>query len=122
PNQITALDEANKVANLGLVTTLSLVFTIFAQPLIGAISDRTRSRWGRRTPWMVIGAAVGAIFLFAFTAFESLAWIAVCWVIIQVALNVLQNPMTAVTPDRVVEARRGIASSVAGLGFMIGQV
>ncbi len=122
PNQIAALDEANKVANFGLVTTLSLVFTVVAQPLIGAISDRTRTRWGRRTPWMVIGAAVGAIFLFAFAAFASIVWIAVCWVIIQVALNVLQNPMTAVTPDRVDEKRRGVASSVVGLGFMIGQV
>ncbi|MGB3375803.1 MAG: MFS transporter [Microbacterium sp.] len=122
PNQITALDETNKVANLGVVTTISLVFTIVAQPLIGAISDRTRTRWGRRTPWMVIGAAVAAILLFAFTAFESMLWIVICWVVIQVALNVLQNPMTAITPDRIVEERRGVASSVAGLGFMAGQV
>jgi MFS family permease len=122
PNHVAQLDEANKIANFGLVTTISLVFTIVAQPVIGAISDRTRTRWGRRTPWMVLGAGVGALFLLALPVFASIIWITICWVIIQVALNVLQNPLTAITPDRIVEARRGIASSVAGLGFMVGGV
>lgn len=122
PNQIARLDAANKVANLGTVATISLVFTILAQPLIGAISDRTRTRWGRRTPWMVLGAAVGAIFLFLLGSAGSIFLITICWVVIQVALNVLQNPMTATVPDRVVESRRGVASAVMGLGLMVGSV
>lgn len=122
PTQIANIDAANKVVNFGLVSTISLVFTIVAQPLIGAISDRTRSRWGRRTPWMVLGAGVGAMFLFILPSAGSILWITICWVIIQVALNVLQNPMTAITPDRFPEARRGVASSIAGLGLMVGNV
>ncbi len=42
----------------GAVTTSVLVFDIITDPLIGYFSDRTQSRWGRRAPWMVIGAVV----------------------------------------------------------------
>ena len=42
----------------GVVTTVVLVFDIITDPLIGYFSDRTKSRWGRRAPWMVIGALV----------------------------------------------------------------
>src|ERR1700743_2807368 len=54
PTQLVNIDAAAKVTNLALVTTISFVVTVIAQPLIGAISDRTRSRLGRRAPWMLI--------------------------------------------------------------------
>ncbi|MDP6189747.1 MAG: MFS transporter, partial [Gammaproteobacteria bacterium] len=44
----------------GLVTTGVLVFDIITDPLIGYYSDKTQSRWGRRVPWMFIGALVMA--------------------------------------------------------------
>ena len=76
-------------ANLAIVTTVSFVFTLFAQPIVGAFSDRTRSRLGRRAPWMIIGAAVGAIFLVGLGSLTSILWITIFWVIIQV---VAQRP------------------------------
>ena len=86
--------------NLALVTTVSFVFTLFAQPIVGAFSDRTRSRLGRRAPWMLGGAVVGGVFLLGLGSLTSLVWITVFWVIIQVALNALQGPLSAITPDR----------------------
>jgi len=41
---------------LGVVVLLSRVWDAVIDPAIGALSDRTRSRWGRRRPWMVAGA------------------------------------------------------------------
>ena len=35
--------------------------SIFFNPLAGALSDRTTSRWGRRKPWVLGGALVGAV-------------------------------------------------------------
>src|SRR5690554_611024 len=46
PNQIALLGEEDKVANLAAVTSVSFAFTIFAQPLVGALSDRPRGRLG----------------------------------------------------------------------------
>ena len=94
PNQVLAIDEANKVSNLAIVTTVSFIFTLFAQPIVGALSDRTRSRLGRRAPWMILGAAVAAVFLVGLGSLSSIVWITVFWVVIQVALNALQGPLT----------------------------
>jgi GPH family glycoside/pentoside/hexuronide:cation symporter len=44
------------LAVLGVVVLLSRVWDAVIDPAIGALSDRTRSRWGRRRPWMALGA------------------------------------------------------------------
>lgn len=120
PNQVTNIDPAHKVANLAIVTTTSFVFTLFAQPIVGAFSDRTRSRMGRRAPWMVIGTAVAAVFLIGLGSLQSILWITVFWVVIQVALNAMQGPLSAITPDRFPRSRRGAASAMVGIGTMAG--
>ncbi|MDT2084111.1 MAG: MFS transporter, partial [Planktomarina sp.] len=56
------------IALAGMVTTSILVFDIFTDPIVGWLSDRTNTRWGRRAPWIVIGALImvaGIIGLFA---------------------------------------------------------
>ncbi|WP_223170575.1 MFS transporter [Microbacterium sp. NIBRBAC000506063] len=120
PNQVALIDEANKVGNLAIVSTVSFVFTIFAQPLVGAFSDRTRSRLGRRAPWMLIGAAVGGLLLCGLGGLEAILWITIFWVIIQVSLNALQGPMSAMVPDRFPRNRRGVASAMMGIGMSVG--
>jgi MFS family permease len=120
PNQVALLDEENKVGNLAIVTTVSFVFTLFAQPIVGAFSDRTRSRLGRRAPWMLGGAIIGGVFLMGLGSLTSLVWITVVAVAIQVALNALQGPLTAITPDRFPRERRGAASAMAGVGMQVG--
>jgi Na+/melibiose symporter-like transporter len=46
---------------LGLIFLLERIWGAIADPLIGVLSDRTRSRWGRRKPWMAAGALVFAL-------------------------------------------------------------
>lgn len=120
PAQVALLDPENKINNLAIVTTVSFIFTLFAQPIVGAFSDRTRSRLGRRAPWMLIGAAVAMIFLLGLGGMQNVLWITVFWVIIQVSLNALQGPMSAIIPDRFPRSRRGMASAMVGVGTMIG--
>lgn len=121
PTQIQLLfGEEHKEANLAIVTTTSFVFTLFAQPLAGAFSDRTRSRFGRRAPWMVIGALTGGILLFGMGSLTDLVWITIFWVVIQVALNFFQAPLTTITADRFPRSRRGGASAMIGLGTQVG--
>ena len=120
PAQVALLDPDNKINNLAIVTTVSFIFTLFAQPIVGAFSDRTRSRLGRRAPWMLIGAAVAMIFMLGLGGMQNVLWITVFWVIIQVSLNALQGPMSAIIPDRFPRSRRGMASAMVGVGTMIG--
>ncbi|WP_157509413.1 MFS transporter [Glaciibacter superstes] len=65
PSQVEEIDPENKITNLAVIVSVSAAFTIIAQPLIGALSDRTRSRLGRRAPWMLAGSLAAAAFLFA---------------------------------------------------------
>ena len=120
PSQVLMIDEANKVGALAVVTTISFVFTLFAQPIVGALSDRTRSRFGRRVPWMVLGAIIGGVFLFGMGSLADILWITVFWVVIQVALNFFQAPLTAITADRFPRSKRGGASAMIGLGTQVG--
>jgi GPH family glycoside/pentoside/hexuronide:cation symporter len=45
----------------GLLIGLSKLFDAVIDPLIGALSDRTRSRWGRRRPYLLLGGALCAV-------------------------------------------------------------
>ncbi|MGN0958854.1 MAG: glycoside-pentoside-hexuronide (GPH):cation symporter [Selenomonas bovis] len=62
---------------IGIVTTIILVLRIaelFVDPFIGNIIDKTKTRWGRFKPWVLVGAFVAAISLAAlFTDFGGLA-------------------------------------------------
>jgi MFS family permease len=120
PNQIAHIDPPNKVQNLAIVTSVSFGFTLFAQPLVGALSDRTRGTLGRRLPWMAAGAVVAAAFLFALGGIGSVLWVCVFWVVIQFALNAVDGPVSAVVPDRIPRSRRGTASAIIGIGMMAG--
>src|SRR3546814_17956200 len=46
---------------VGFIIMCALVFDAFIDPAVGALSDRTRSRWGRRHPWMYAAALPIAI-------------------------------------------------------------
>ncbi|MFK3677881.1 MFS transporter [Microbacterium sp. NPDC090218] len=121
PTQIQVIfGEKGQEANLAIVTTVSFIFTLFAQPLAGALSDRTRSRLGRRAPWMIAGALVGGILLLGMGSLTQLVWITVFWVVIQVALNFLQAPLTTITADRFPRSKRGGASAMLGIGMQVG--
>jgi len=50
-----------KPALAGLALSASVLWEVVADPVMGHISDRTRSRYGRRHPWMLLGALVMAV-------------------------------------------------------------
>ncbi|MEU1970862.1 MFS transporter [Microbacterium sp. NPDC019599] len=101
PFQIELIDPANKELNLALVLSVSGAGSLIAGPIAGQISDRTRSRFGRRTPWIVIGSLVVALALVGM-AFAGSVWgITIAWFFVQVAMAFVQGPFSAILPDRV---------------------
>lgn len=120
PNIVAGLDEAGKIGNLAFVTTIAFIANIFAQPLAGALSDATRSRFGRRTPWMVGGALLTSGFLLGLPMAQSVLTVALVWLVVQVGVNALQAAATALVPDRYPAARRGGVSAMIGVGITIG--
>ncbi|MDR1513800.1 MAG: MFS transporter [Propionibacteriaceae bacterium] len=120
PAAVEEFDPARKVANLAVITILFSIASTIALPLGGALSDRTRSRFGRRTPWLA-GSAVAAVAILAgLTQADGIVLLAVGCTLLWFVLNLYQAAITAVLPDRVPTERRGFASSIIGLATPLG--
>lgn len=93
---------------------------LIIQPIIGALSDKTTSKMGRRTPYFLIGAIFCSISLF-FMPFSSALWMAasLLW-ILDAANNVTMEPYRAFVSDRLNEDQHSIGfmtqSAFTGLG------
>ncbi|WBB71397.1 MFS transporter [Micromonospora sp. WMMD1128] len=122
PAQVEAVDPTSKVGNLALLTTLAAVASMVAIPAGGAISDRTRSRYGRRTPWIAGAAVASAVACVLMGLAESLPGLIATMVVLWFTANFYSGAITAILPDRVPPRRRGVASAVIGLGTPVGIV
>jgi MFS family permease len=122
PLQVERIDRAHKVAALGVVAGVSAMFALVFNPIGGALSDRTRSRFGRRAPWLVTASAGLVVMLALLGQAGTVLLVLIAWCLAQAVANLYQAPLTAVIPDRVSVARRGAASAVAGVASVLGGV
>lgn len=114
--------ETAKAASLSLVTSVGVFVTMLSQPVVGLLSDRTRSRWGRRAPWIVSGALVSGASLVALCLSPTVGALVALWALAGVATNAASGPLAATVPDRVPHDRIGLVSAINGLGFILGLV
>ncbi|MCS0615460.1 MFS transporter [Massilia kyonggiensis] len=93
---------------------------LLVQPLVGAMSDRTVSRWGRRTPYFLIGAILCSLGLLAMPYSPTL-WMAasLLW-ILDSANNVTMEPYRAFVSDKLPASQHSLGfltqSAFTGLG------
>ena len=93
---------------------------LLVQPIIGAMSDRTLCRWGRRTPYFFIGAVLCSVSLF-FMPFSSTLWMAagLLWVL-DAANNITMEPYRAFVSDKLDRTQHSLGfltqSAFTGLG------
>ena len=95
-------------ASLPLLWLAGPVTGLLVQPVIGALSDRTDSRWGRRTPYFMIGALLCSLGLLVMP-FSPTLWFAagLLW-ILDAANNVTMEPYRAYVSDRLEKAQHSI--------------
>ncbi|WP_293874505.1 MULTISPECIES: MFS transporter [unclassified Sphingomonas] len=93
-------------ASLPLLWLAGPMTGLLVQPLIGALSDRTTSRLGRRTPYFLVGAILCSLCLFAMP-YSPVLWVAasLLW-ILDAANNVTMEPYRAYVGDRLSEDQR----------------
>lgn len=114
--------DASRAQSLSLIASIGVILTMLIQPLVGVASDRTRSRFGRRAPWILFGTLAGAVLLVAVRFAPSIAVLAIIWMAAQAILNTASGPLTATIADRMPENRRGVASALGGFGNFFGGV
>ncbi|MFB4263093.1 MFS transporter [Nonomuraea sp. GTA35] len=107
---------------LGYVTgTAQLVYLVLS-PLIGMWSDRTRSRYGRRAPFMVAGALLGLAALAVVAVAPTVPLIGLGWVFGMIGWSVAGGAIQTLQADHVPEEQRGRVSALTGLTTQIAPV
>ena len=107
---------------LGAITIIALVVALLVQPLVGQWSDRTRSRWGRRIPYLAVGTAGVSMGLIVTAAAGNLVVLVLGAMLVSGFANTVQSAWQALIPDRVQENQHGTAAGVKTSLELIGIV
>ncbi|MER0479824.1 MFS transporter [Streptomyces sp. Edi2] len=114
--------ETPKESVLAWVTGAGAVVSMVSNPLFGALSDRTASRFGRRTPWIAVGVLGGAGSLVLLAGAGTVAVMVLGWCLVQLTLNAAFAAVTAAVPDRVPPRQRGAVGGWLGAAQILGVV
>jgi MFS family permease len=121
PARLDQLDPAHKVANFATVTVVGSIVALVANIVFGAFSDRTRSRFGARSPWIVAGSIGLGLSLVALGAAPTFPVLLLVWCSLQLFQNMYLAPVSAIMADRIAPRRRGMVSGLVGSATSIGQ-
>jgi len=126
PARLAVLDPVNKVPLVAAIIAIGALTAMITNVIFGNLSDRTRSRLGSRSPWIVIGAILAAVGLALLSTATTVPLLILWWAVSQAGINAVGAALIASIPDRVPNARRGTVSAVYGgaqlLGGTIGSI
>ena len=107
------------------VMAIDNVLAVFLLPLFGALSDRTRSRLGKRTPFILYGT-IAAVILMGFLAYfeNTVNFIGffVCLMLLLIAMSVYRSPAVAYMPDVTPKPLRSKANAIINLVGYLGGI
>jgi MFS family permease len=104
---------------LGAISTAGLVIAMLVQPAAGLLSDRSRSRFGRRRPYIFVGTLFDLVFLAAIALSGNFWMLLVATLLIQFSANVSHGPLQGLIPDLVPDEQRGRSSAIKAVMELI---
>lgn len=113
-----------KGTTLGQILSIGAFASMVVAPLFGAWSDRVRTRWGRRKPFLIAGTIGNVLGLLALALIPSVPSALVPYIVAFIWIELFNNlataPYSGLIPDMVPAAQRGSASGWLGLMLMLG--
>ncbi len=112
---------------VGIIMALDNLFAIFMIPLMSNLSDKTRTRLGRRTPFIIVGIILSAV-AFSFLPFAKASGNILIMMfnilLVLIFMNIYRSPCVALMPDLTPKENRSKANSIinimGGVGVAIG--
>jgi maltose/moltooligosaccharide transporter len=95
-------------ASLPILQLAGPLTGLIVQPIIGAMSDRTNSKWGRRTPYFIIGAIICSLGLLFMPFAQSIMMAASLLWILDAGNNITMEPYRAYVSDRLNEDQHNV--------------
>ncbi|MFI5802260.1 MFS transporter [Streptomyces sp. NPDC051561] len=114
--------ESERGASLGLVLSVGAILAMLGNPLFGALSDRTTSRFGRRRPWLLGGMAVALAGLTVVALGDSVPVLTLGWAVCQLGCNAALCALASCLPDLIPEHQRGRVSGFVGMMISVAMV
>ncbi len=108
---------------IGFFMTLDNIAALFIQPPVGAWSDRVRTRWGRRIPFVIIGAPISAVAFGLIPVAATLPLFVACTSTLLLSAALWRTPVVALMPDITPSPKRsqanGIINFMGGIGTIV---
>ena len=120
--RVRQLAPGNAAEPISRVLMAGAIVALISNPIFGALSDRTRSRFGRRRPWLVGGVLCGWVSLAVIGLAPTVNIVLLGWCAAQLAFNAVLAAMVAIIPDRVPPEQRGTVVGILGVCMPIGQI
>jgi len=102
----------------GIIMALDNIIALFMLPLFGHLSDKTKTKWGRRTPYIVCGtilAVITFIFVGLFADSKNLAGFLITLGFVLIFMSIYRSPAVALMPDVTVKPLRSKANAIINL-------
>jgi Na+/melibiose symporter-like transporter len=125
-------DFGIELAWVGFIMTWDNILAFFIQPTVGTYSDRVRTRWGRRLPFIIPGVIFGSIlfFLLSLSRLTVLFLFLMNIVIFNFVMALYRAPSSSLMPDLVKSEKRSMANGIgnftggiaAGLSLFISSI
>ncbi len=143
PNEMRLMAPHYRVSALGLLTGIAAIVALTVPLIVGALSDRCTSRFGRRRPYIVVGVLINivglglmaAAFTFAtvipsppagqepgqwetigiLLSNSSFLWFLFAYIVVQFGNNIASAAYSGIIPDLIPQEQRGAASGYMAL-------
>jgi Na+/melibiose symporter-like transporter len=111
---------------IGTIMTIDNIFAILLLPFFGALSDRTRTRLGRRRPYILVGSILALIFFVLipyFNTVQILGLMMLTIILMNLSMALFRSPVVAlmpdITPSKFRSQANGIINFMGGLGALL---
>ncbi|MGW7208973.1 MFS transporter [Streptomyces sp. NPDC054837] len=107
--------EADRGAALGQVLSVGALLAMLGNPVFGALSDRTTSRFGRRRPWLIGGMLAGLGGLAVVAVGTDVPTLLLGWTLAQLGINATLAALTSCIPDLIPRHQMGRVCGMVGM-------
>jgi MFS family permease len=109
-------------AVIGFIMTIDNYLAIIIQPVVGALSDKIDTRFGKRMPFIMVGMPIASIMLILLANYSGFVMLIVFLVLTNLTMSIFRSPVISLMPDITHKENRSKANSIINFMGGIGAV